>query len=439
MNLAVAEPYVYVSGTVGFFPGVHIISVANPAAPQEVGHWDYAYTGDMLGVAALGNTLYLGFNANGADPPPTIHILDVSDKANPHRDETSQPYGSLYNFLLKDTTLYVAGGPDGDLSAFDLADALHPAQKWRLNQPGSVSKVQVAGSRVYLMAKSDYRGVENGMWIYDISNPLSPVLIDYEDPFGSIHDFDISGAYLYLSGTGVCLQVTGASQLFPPLGSYTHEDGRCDSVEVLGSAAYVTVPGAGSLDTINVATPASPSFASRTVIASSPVSLGPARADGSRLFVKSASNQLTALNISDPLAPVKVTTYNMPTALETLNGMDIAGNYLYAATSNGMSVLDVSNLLDIRRVGTYAGYAEKSVDVQGSVAYLGGSFHMDGVNVQSPSAPVSKWNYSGPAQGEAIQAFSRYLLAADGELGLSLYAIADGADRQLYLPSIMRP
>jgi hypothetical protein len=239
-NLSVAEPYVYVTGSVLSWPGVHIVNVGDPVHPTVMGSWSYPYTGSTLGVAALGDTLYVGYNSNGSDPPHAIHILDISDRKAPRRLGSHAIVGGLYNLLVEGQTLYIAGGPDGDFRSLDLSAPTAPVSKLFLNWPGYVQKVRVAGNRAYVSARSDFYGVKSGIWIYDLSNPLLPAVVDYEDPLSSISDFVVVEPYLYVSGQSHLL-IRNTNDLKTPLGFYSHDQGICNSVAVQGTVAYVQI------------------------------------------------------------------------------------------------------------------------------------------------------------------------------------------------------
>jgi hypothetical protein len=73
--------------------------------------------------------------------------------------------------------------------------------------------------------------------------------------------------------------------------------------------------------------------------------------------------------------------------------------------------------------------AVKSIDVVNHIAYVASTYAVYALDISDPQAPVKLWEHSGPAEGLAVQGLPPYALVADGELGLTLYAIADGIVR----------
>lgn len=428
-NLVVAEPYVYVTGSVDFWPGVHIVNVADPAHPYVEGDWGYDHTGSILGVAAMGNYLYVGYSSNSLDPYDAIHILDISDREYPYRAAAYYTVGGLYDFLLQDQTLYVAGGPDGDFTTFDLSAPEAPVSGIYLNWPGYVEGVQVAGDRAYVSARSNYYGVRDGIWIYDLSDPLVPVLVDYEDPLGSIYDFEVVEPYLYISGY-MNLRIRNTNALSTPLGFYSHSHGVCNGVAVQGSVAYVLV-GVRDLYVLNVADPANPTF-EYSLLSIAPDALNQIATDGNRAYVVRGGQGFFVLDISNPLAPAVAAEYSLP----GLQAVYPQGDYLFAGTmaisgtSNGLTVLDVSDLGDIHPVGSFETLnLVTALDAVGDVVYLAGYYFAHALDVSTPASPTQRWSYSGPAWGEAIAALGFHALVADEPFGLTLHAVADGMVR----------
>lgn len=443
-NLTVAEPYAYVGGTVSFKPGVHIINVSDPTNPQEVGSWGYTDTGSALGLAAMGNYLYMGYNHNGFGTSHAIHILDVSNPANPVRVERYAITAGLYNFLLQGTTLYIAGGGDGDLLVLDLTNPTNLTQKMYLNQPGAVQQVYRTNDRAYVAVASDHDGPWSGVWVYDVSDPLAPVVVDKEDPLGSIYDLAVAGSYLYLCGSSG-VRIRNVDDVGSPLGYYAPEDGSCAAVAAQGTTAYVAIdyldytkspPSSYGLDVVDVSSPGSPALARRIHLGTKDevrlMYLNQVAVEGNRAYVGKWLEQFYVFDTSAPLNPSLVATHSLP-GLETLHPEEdyvYAGTTQYEGTAKGLTVLDGTNLQDIKPVSTFPTLNTcDGVDVVDDIAYLSGYYFVHALDVAAPAAPTSLWSYSGPTEGVSIQGLGLYTLVADGDLGLTLYAIADGLVR----------
>ena len=245
-NLDVAEPYVYVTAaTAAEGSGVFVIDVSTPADPQEADRWLYTYgNGDALGVAVSDNYAYMGYN-DGGGTYSAIFVLDATDPTNlAYNDDKYQPIGSFYNFLVEGDKLYVAGGPSGDLLPVSITNPTAPTLDTSLRQPGRAEMVRLSGERAYVVGPADYRGADTGIWVYDVSDPLTPTLAHQEDPYPvGVYDLEIAGEQAYMCGYGYGLAVADAAD-FAPRGSYA-PDGvayYCTDVAIQGGTPTSSLP-----------------------------------------------------------------------------------------------------------------------------------------------------------------------------------------------------
>ena len=91
---------------------------ANPTSPTHLGQWNEQYIHDGM---ARGDTMYVGCIYDGS-----VHIVDVSDKANPSTlGSAYTPDLFTHNAWVSDDGNYVFTTdekPDGYLGAFDISD-----------------------------------------------------------------------------------------------------------------------------------------------------------------------------------------------------------------------------------------------------------------------------------------------------------------------------
>ncbi len=430
-NLAVAEPYVYVTDYIMPSPGVIAVDVSTPSDPQEADNWTYTYgNGSTSGVAVSGNTAYVGYDGNGG-VCSAIFILNISDPSNLTYVDKVQPVGSFYNFLIDGNSLYVAGGPSGDLMSISIANPESPAIANTLYQVGQAEMVRLAGDRAYVVGPGDYYGTAASIWVYDVSDPLTPTWQHREDPYpNSIYDLEVAGNYAYLTGYGYGLGILDVADL-SPRGSYA-PDGvayYCTDASIQGSLAYVIAPGVGGqtddIDVINVSNPDDPDRVKS--VPTTGTDLRQIVADGNRLYATDYYQRFFVYNIASPQNPTLVTSYTLP-GLMTLRP---AGNTVYAGTQDGLTVLDASDLKDIQPVGVPFDTlnAVKSIDVVDDIAYLGCSNAAYALDVSNPISPTAILQHTGPAEGLDIQGITPFALVADGDLGLTLHAIGDGVVR----------
>ena len=101
-------------------------------------------------------------------------------------------------------------------------------------------------------------------------------------------------------------------------------------------------------------------------------------------------HSISVLNISDPSNPRPVGKIRLGNQA-FITDLQVQGNVLYAAANNdGLRIIDVSDPTSPRLTGwAYAVGGIHTVCVQGSRAYVGGTFGLAVFDVTDPSAPVS--------------------------------------------------
>jgi hypothetical protein len=374
----------------------------------------------------------VGYN-DGGGTYSAIFVLDATLPTSLTYRNKYQPIGSFYNFLVEGDTLYVAGGPSGDLLPVSIANPTAPTLDTPLRQAGRAEMVRLSGEQAYVVGPADYHGADTGIWVYDVSDPLTPTLVHQEDPYpAGVYDLEVAGAYAYMCGYGYGLAVADADDV-APRGSYA-PDGvayYCSNVAVQGNTAYVVAPSASvfitdAVDAIDVSDPDHPN---RVVsVPTTATDLRQVVADGDRLYAADYDTQILVFDITSPQKPTQVATHTL-TGLTTLHP---AGDYLYAGTQSGLTVLDVRDLGDIQPVGDPFDTlnAVAGIDVVDEIAYLSCAGEAYALAVSNPMTPTKLWEYSGAAsEALDIRGLSPFALVADGDLGLTLHAIGDGVVR----------
>lgn len=168
-------PYVYVNGTTST-EGVHIIDVSDPANPVEVGLYDPGYyihdchvNGDLLFAAAF-------FEAK-------MDIIDISDKTNPtFINDFSDPNGKTHSsWLTEDKThLFMASEEDGTYGRiFNVEDLFDPyaVATYSANLASLVHNPYIRGDYAFISHNTE------GLRVVDIADPAVPVEVGYYDTF----------------------------------------------------------------------------------------------------------------------------------------------------------------------------------------------------------------------------------------------------------------
>lgn len=289
---------------------------------------------------------------------------------------------------LYDGIAYVSDGPEVRL--YDLRDPASPTALGSFTFPQNVYGVRVSGSVAY--AAIDFAG----LGILDVSDPSSPTLLASLETGGQALSIDVAGSTAVLANRLSGLEVIDVSDPSAPVsrGAYFTE-GYATDVDAAGSMAYV-VDRPGGLSIIDLRKTGEPEAESTQSMTERPASVGVTRqtedVPGATLAgVMSTDSLLELFDVSDPSAPVSVSTYRDPERPPT--GQNIAtprlrmeGSLAFIADSNPPFLLQVVDLTDPTRPTRVASYdppaAPRDVAVSGTTVLVA----MAG-NEDDPSVP----------------------------------------------------
>ncbi|MBT8194834.1 MAG: choice-of-anchor B family protein, partial [Bacteroidia bacterium] len=134
-NYAVDSSYIYVSGTTPD-QGVHIIDISDPANPVEISRYEPYYIHD---IHVKGNTMYASAIYEG-----TLDVVDITDRTNPVLlEQISYPSAFTHSAFTTedDTHLFVADETDG-----------LPARIWNIEDINNITEVsQYSGNLLSLV------------------------------------------------------------------------------------------------------------------------------------------------------------------------------------------------------------------------------------------------------------------------------------------------
>jgi hypothetical protein len=167
--------------------GLRIIDVSIPGAPYEIGSVD------------LGNDDWSSIDVQGTIAAvrsgSTIAVVDVGDPANPVSRSTIAGGWSPSEPVLQGRWLLFAQG--GTLYTFDLGDPDNPIEANAVFEPRVITALGVYGSVAYLGTQTN--AGESGIEVWDVGNPVSPVLMSELTDTGWIFDFDGNTDHLITS------------------------------------------------------------------------------------------------------------------------------------------------------------------------------------------------------------------------------------------------
>jgi hypothetical protein len=163
---------------------LRIINVENPTRPYLLGTYD-AGDGPGLMVACLENIVYFSTSNKGLD------VLDVSDSSSPIKTETIARTQGAKDIQFVGDLLYLSCVGNG-VRVLSIANRLAPKTITSFNNGGEAWGVGGDSKTLWI------GDLQEGIELYDMSNPQAPVLIA-QDPHYAPHDIFFDGEYAYLA------------------------------------------------------------------------------------------------------------------------------------------------------------------------------------------------------------------------------------------------
>lgn len=164
--------------------GLMIIDIANPAAPQLVGHYKPAQGGRFQDVMVINGIGYFSSENRGG-----VHIVDVRDPARPQllsQINTEQNgFANVHELFVADGVLYEADSRTNHVKIFDVRNPRQPVFLHEVitTDPNFIHAISVLNGRLFT---SGWGGKTD---IYDVRNVLSapPVRLGVVDSGTSSH------------------------------------------------------------------------------------------------------------------------------------------------------------------------------------------------------------------------------------------------------------
>jgi hypothetical protein len=418
---------------VGGASGLHIMNLADPMNPVEIGRFTWHQWGGGGGVFVLGNHAYIAAYYGG-------FVLDVSDPTHPvtlGQWESSRHECDI-SFVHGDYA--IAQTEEGYPFVLDVSDPTNVYYVGDFPISGPQRGVGMAGEYLCLT------GHPGGLVLYDMSNPADPQWVSSIDTTLWTHYAAISGNYAYVATLDSGLRVIDLSNPLQPVEVAACDSGTALDVTVTDSYAVV-MKGIASdlyLNVWNVADPTHPVLEGS--ILTQITGLRRVSSSGN-LVCATMSGSIYAVmmvDISNPAAPVEVGSFG-PRAL--LTRTVISGTTAYLADRNtGLRTVDLTNPYQISELAHMNSIGAQGLDVavQGNYAYVTEGQGIQGTNgvvifeISNPAQPESL-GYVYPEGGRKIVITGDYAYVAGRYLctfSLATPAVPQCVDMQdLYAPS----
>ncbi len=311
---------------VGTTEGIEVVDIEKPALPAVIS--GYATPSTVLGIGLSGDFVYAGCGNDG------LIAVDVSDPGSPVLLDEYAPLADARRLSLAGEHAFVACTSAG-VKVIKVCEATQPAENGDCELPGMVECLAVAGDLAFVSGNS------TGLQVVDISDPTHPMVVGEAGGTSFVYAAVVEGDRLYLA-------------------------------DVLGG-----------LLVYDIGDPTSPALLGSCDPAGLPRSLAVA---GDVAFLGQYAS-LEFIDISDPAAPVVLTSRATPPVMDLWAG----GDLLVAATDGeGLRIYDVGNPSAPLPLGTYEGFGEASgLAVAGDLALLAMNIgDLDVVDISDPSNPV---------------------------------------------------
>lgn len=228
--------------------GLHMLDVANPTAPAEIGFYPAENATELVVDGAVA---YLMSGGN-------LHLVDIAHPARPLRLGLYSLPGNPVYLAVAGQTVYCGAGQDGVI----ILDVFIPAAIREIGRiAGDTSKVAVLGQTVYAVDRADT------LRIFDVSNPAQPHLLGAFSPGDVITDLAVAPspadpsvplAYLGTMGQGVRL-VDVSNPAGPRESGAYFSKGSVFSLTLAGNRLYgANGWGASGLSVVDISNPAIP-------------------------------------------------------------------------------------------------------------------------------------------------------------------------------------
>jgi hypothetical protein len=458
--------------------GVEVIDVSDPAAPRLVHGYpsfgwsagifvsdSLAYVAEGSGLAVIDTrippTLVLpagrletsvavsgvavaGDRAYVVDAGAGLHVLDVTDPANPrrvgrHRRKLREPSVEISNrvFVSGDQACILDHLSEDStvLEVFDVSDPADPRSIGRYDAGIRAEHSFASGAYAYLVhGHLDARGqFETRVPVIDVRDPTSPRLAGTYVTSGFPSGIFVAGIHAYL-GVDEGYELLDVSDPASPRLLRQFRD-RGGVPLVSGDRAYVGYATAErrGFEILDVADPLNPLPLGRH--------LGtgvPAFVSGDHAYTRGDRNLsefgFHMIEVRDPSRPELVGRRLARSPLSDLKF--VAGGYAYAAAPGGLEVIDVGHPANPQRIGRYddlSGTAEHGgIALSGSLAFVAdGTSGLHVLDLSDPSGPRRIGGHDTSDIAEGVFVSGRHACVADGWAGIHLLEVSDPAKPRL--------
>lgn len=418
-RLNVVDNVAYVADGPG---GFYTVSIANPAHPQVLDHYDaWAFDVVITGTVAYvaGGWQVVAFSV--ADPA-NVTLLGSLDTSN----------GWVDAVAVSGDHLYAADSWNG-LRVINVADPANPVQEVVVPHHGGYpTDVAVADGYAYVTSEPRWDGSGwsgGGIQAIQVITPTESVEVGYLDSAGvSVDAIDVVGNVAHLARGESGLQVVSiADPTNMVVRSQIDTRDWAIDVKVAGGTGYVADYN-GGLRIIDVSNPDSPAEQGAYEPPGAPWAI----ALNGTLAVTVEGVALRTFDITDPFAPVARGVLDLDAA--PLNGwgtdVALAGSTAYVAGGDaGLVEVDLSDPTNPTVSGQLdlGGFAQV-LSLRDGRAFVGVGSTLHVISVVTPGNPTPQGTLTLPDYIWDLTATDSLVLVADNNAGLRIVSVMDPAN-----------
>jgi hypothetical protein len=389
-------------------PGLNIIDLSNPAMPSLIGSCAVP-CGSASDVAIRDNFAYLAAYGDG------IQIINISNLSAPTLAGSLAPGGQSIKINLDGDFAYIlslTGVLDGVLDVINIQNPNSPALVYSLSLPSRCLGMDIYGDYIYLS------GYKNDIVIIDKSEPANPsIAATYdvpETPNSVAADNEIAYVMAGIDG----FYIVDIQNRENPEVIGRNSDPVFRSIGAIKNNVLYVNGNGNSLDIFDVSNRAEPVFQRNIEVDNRVMAI----MFHSNLMLISGqdTDPVSIYNISDPLLPVKISTY---THEDNCMGMYMSGNYLFLTnldnstlfSSGSLEIVNLSIPASPQLISTLSFAKELTcVYVAGNYAILGSSSGLELVDVSNLESPVFMRSIDLGNSGPNFVVKEQYLYALNG-------------------------
>ncbi|MCP4550287.1 MAG: T9SS type A sorting domain-containing protein [bacterium] len=353
-----------------------------------------ATPGNPIKLAVAGNLAYLACNAGG------VAIVDITDPENPLQVFVFSPGAMTRAVALAGRLLYVAA--DAKIYVYDVGNPTSPVMVGDVNLPGLCFALCVDGDRLY--SANDNGGIS----VIDITDPATPSLLGTLAMSGNTRDLAIAGNLLYVACHNSGIAIVDVADPAAPVQIGGRPTTSARSLALHGEYLFVADYSAG-VQVIDIGNPVNPVIVGSV----SPTSVTmDVHALGNHLFIADYTAGLIIADITDPEAPTVLERIDATATCALL----AVGNHVYAADYiAGFEVYEFAGTRIPLQIGSaLTGSACTNVEVEGDHALLGVNGLFSIYDISDIGSPSLVGTYPGfDTQAVAVSGNTACIAAAD--------------------------